>query len=183
MKKTSIAAANRILNGKSNPYDKAGFWFKDQKTGKIGVTDSYCCVMYDHNVDLSDMDTSHSPYFDDFECNRESPFPTDVTKLFEPFNNDFHEWYSDDRMENLLVKDVIDTCKAAKKDKADNSTWYEQKKFGIIFNINLMRDVCEALDSKTVGIYYPFNPLEARFMKPIVIIGENGMGLIMPMRH
>lgn len=168
MKKTSIAAVNRILKGKSNPYDKEGFWFEDTITGKIGVTDSYCAVMYDNGVEVDGYENQHA---------------VNVSKLFEPFNDNFHEWYSDDRMENLFVKDVIDMAKEIKKNKKDEYEWYRQEKFGIIFNINLMRDVCEALDSKTVGIYYPFNPLEARFMKPIVIIGENGMGLIMPMRH
>ena len=46
-----------------------------------------------------------------------------------------------------------------------------------------MRDVCEALDCKTVGIYYPMNPYDANFYKPIVVIGEKGMGLVMQMRY
>lgn len=181
MKKTSIAAVNRILNGKSHfCEDRTGFWFEDTTTGKIGVTDSYCCVMYDYNIDLSNFDTTQSPYLTE---EKKSPFPTNVSKLFDPFNNEFHEWYSDDRMENILVKDVIDMAKQAKKNSKDDPNWYHHTKGGVTFNINLMRDVCEALDSKTVGIYYPMNPYDAKFYKPIVIIGENGVGLVMQMRY
>lgn len=181
MKKTSVAAVNRILNGKSNDHGKSGFWCKDKETGKIGVTDSYCCVVYDHNVDLSEFDLAHSPYLEG--NNLESPFPTNVSDLFKPFNDEFHEWYSDDRMENIAVKEIINTAKETKKNKNEDSAWYRQEKFGIHFNINLMRDVCEALDCKEVGIYYPYSVYEKKYMKPIVIIGENGMGLVMQIHY
>lgn len=180
MKKTSIAAVNRILNGKSNPCDKLGFWFVDQHTGKFGVTDSFCCVMYDSNIDLSGFDMADSPYLKD---GYESPFPTDVSRLFNPFNNEFHEWYSDEHMDNIPVKEIIEQSKEAKKNKKDDSQWYNVNKYGIHYNIELMRAVCEALDCKTVGIYYPANPIDVKYYKPIVIIGDTGIGLVMPIKQ
>lgn len=169
MKKTSLAAFTRILKGNSNPYDTEGFYFTDTVTGKFGVTDSYCAVMYDNEVDI-EID----PNFKHREAN--------VTKLFDPFNNEFHEWYSDDRAENIPAKDVVEKQKELKKNKGNDSMWYCQNTFGIRYNVNLLRDVCEALDCKTVGIYYPAIPIGNKFYKPIVIVGENGMGLVMPMR-
>lgn len=170
LKKTSLAALTRILNGKSNPFDKEGFYFTDTATGKFGVTDSYCAVMYD-TYTIVKFPTDETPHH-----------TVNISKLFEPFNNEFHEWYSDDRTENILVKDIIESQKAVKKNKNDDSMWYCQIKYGIRYNINMMRDVCEALDCKEVGVYYPFSVYDTKYMKPIVIISENGMGLIMPLR-
>lgn len=167
LKKTSIAALTRILKGNSNPYGNEGFYFTDTITGKMGITDSYCAVMYDNAIEIDSE-------FRQREAN--------VTKLFEPFNNEFHEWYSDDRMENISVKEIIELNKAAKKRRSEDDLWYYAKNFDVNFNINLMRDVCEALDCKTVGIYYPYRPAGTNVYKPIVIIGENGMGLVMPIR-
>ena len=171
MKKTSEAAVNRILNGKSHFCgEKEGFWFRDKETGKNGVTDSYCMVMYDNYVlCVSDSD--------------DAPIDVNASTLFNPFNNEFHEWYSDDRTENISVKEIVDQCKEAKKHKNDNDLWYYANKHGITFNIQLMRDVCEALDCKEVGIYYPFPVVEKNYMKPIVVISENGMGLVMQIRQ
>lgn len=169
MKKTSEAAIARILKGKSNTLDKEGFWFKDNATGKNGVTDSFCMVMYDsYTLCISDPS--------------DAPINVNASQLFEPFNNEFHEWYSDDRTENILIKDIINLQKEAKKNKDEDPNWYQVERFGICFNINMMRDVCEALDCKEVGVYYPFSVYDTKYMKPIVIISENGMGLIMPLR-
>lgn len=169
MKKTSITAMTRILKGNSNPYGKEGFYFTDTVTGKMGVTDSFCAIMYDGEPEFEiDADFKHR------EAN--------VTRLFEPFNNEFHEWYSDERTENISVKEIIELNKAAKKRRSEDDHWYYAKNFDVNFNINLMRDVCEALDCKTVGIYYPYRPAGTNVYKPIVIIGEKGMGLVMPIR-
>lgn len=169
LKESAFSAAKRILNGKSNPYDKEGFWFKDKQTGRYGVTDSFCMVMYD----------SYVLCVNDVE---DSPIDVNASKLFEPFNDGFHEWYSDDRMDNIPVSEIVKTCKEAKKDKNGNPEWHRRERHGIYFNVNLMRDACEALGCKTVCIYYPFKPFGSNTQKPIVIIGETGMGLVMPLR-
>ena len=177
MKKTSIAAVNRIVKGTSNTYDVEGFWFKDNETGKYGVTDKYCCVMYDCNTDLSEFaeDIADGKY-------THEGFEIDANRLFYPFDNQYHEWYSDEQMDSMLVKDIIEKSKAAKKNKGNDSQWYVMNDYGIRYNIELMRNVCEALDCKTVGIYYPFRPIGKEIYKPIVIIGDTGIGLVMPMR-
>ena len=167
MNTTSVAAINRIISGKSNPYKKNGAWFQCNETGKFGVTDSYCCVLYDNDFDVS---------IDDMEY---QPISLNASKLFASFNNEF-EMYSNNHMDDVSVEEVVFMYQECNKYRKKNSMWYCLKRYGVYYSIKLLRDVCEALSSNSVKIYYPVTYTGIKSDKPIVIVGENGMGLIMP---
>lgn len=183
MKKATQSAAKRILKAETQP-SKSGFFFKDKNTGMFGVTDSFCLVMYD---DASADD------FTELEIDPNDVKQISAKDLFEPFNDRFHEFYSDDRMENIAVKDIVDMAKNMKKNSKENPFWYQvdNNGMGITYDVRLMRNACDALDTKDVGIYYPYTVYEVygdknvNTFKPIVIFAKDNhnKALVMQMRR
>ena len=168
MYSTAVTAISRIINGKSNPHKKSGAWFQCKETGRFGATDSFCCVMYDNDFDISDINIA------------QQPFSVDASNLFTSFNDEFNKWYSDNHMDNVSVDEVVDMCRECSRYKKQTSTWYRLKRYGIYYNINILRNVCEALSSSSVKIYYPVTYTGVKNDKPITIVSKNGIGLVMP---
>lgn len=180
MKKAVATAIKNIYNGKTLNESK-GFIFKDGDTGEYGVTDSFCLVKF-YDADVSELVEAIDDGADVKDLSASS--------LFEPFTERFHDFYSDDRSAILATKDIVQMAKDRKKSSKENSWWYQvdHKKFGITFDIRLMRLVCEAMDTKEVQVYYPYTVYcndNINTFKPIVILAKDNrnMGLVMQMRR
>lgn len=186
MKKATATAIKNIYNGKTLN-ERKGFIFQDKDTGDYGVTDYFCLVKF-HNADVDELTAA----VEDLCVSKANDDDVDVKKLamsslFDPFINRFHEFYSDDRYASVATKDIVQMVKNKKKESKENPDWYMVDCLGLTFDMRLMRLVCEAMDAKEVGIYYPYSVYgndNVNTFKPIVILAkDNGnMGLVMQIR-
>lgn len=178
MKKTQIAAIKSILSERGKPENHRCFVGLDKTTRRFYATDAFSLVMYENATD-EEIDVFRNDDSIEFRDN------VNATSLLKAFDEQFHEYYSDDCYELVAPKTIAERYKAAKADKSGDDLWRRVEKFGICYNVEYLKNVCNALGTKTVGIYYP---TDKKKLKPIVVVAIDdsthssyGIGVIMPM--
>lgn len=101
-------------------------------------------------------------------------------KFFESVFN--KEFYPDDWVERLYIKDVQGLITAAKKTEnwkkyADTKVML-QRRFNSCYDRRLFVEVARCIDSQRVTTHYP-----AKANQPIILSGKYGMGLVLPVIH
>ena len=180
MKAKQLTAIKRIVrpSGKKGNCFSGTFFgtFFSADNGKFTATDSFSLVMFDNITDeeLSVIQSDDSYYWKDTTNCGMLP---KCTRLFDTFDNDFHSVYSDEpcRFEMLTLKEIEAIYKTAKE---GDKEYCRTIRNGVCFNASYLRNICNALDAnpdnKKVGVYY------GNSMSPIVIYGNRGRGLLMP---
>ena len=178
MNTRQLNAIKRIVSKRGKKLKEWSFanLFVDKNTGKLSATDSYVAVVFDSHTDSDIEKFVADDKFNFIGKDSDKPTPN-MASLFDKFNRFWNDTkncdgvdYSNGLVLDTFVTDVVDEAKRAKK----NGDKYIIK-FGTGYNPNYMRNVCEAIGNKGVSLFFPVNG-----RSPIFVMGEYGIGLIMP---
>ena len=178
MNTKQLNAIKRIVSKRGKNLHEWSFanLFVDKSTGKLSATDTYAAVVFDSYTDndIEKFVADDKFNFIDKDSNKRTP---NMKGLFDKFNRFWNDTkncdgvdYSNGLVLDAFVADVIDEAKQAKKNGNKHII-----KFGTAYNPNYMRNVCEAIGNKGVSLFFPVNG-----HSPIVVMGEYGIGLVMP---
>lgn len=151
--------------------------FVDPENGRFTATDTYSLIAFDA-IEPEEFDEIRGDEKCNYITKNERTLPK-CGKLFDPFLKEYKKWYGDDCCEALTLKEIEERYKESKNDGNVRRT------FDCLYNMKWLRDICIALDGRsdydnTVSINYPKG---TNNLKPIVIFGECGYGLLMPRKQ
>lgn len=180
MLKKTISAAKRIVSNRGVHKSGKEFYFEDKKTGRCGVTDGYCLVMYGEGENIEALKATNG------HPDRKTEH-VDVSRLFEGWEEDSHNGpisrYRFVDCEYYSLKQVGELCKEA-RDAGKSVQLTEDFKC----NPALLKDTCEAMGGKAFTFWLPNDAYMQETRKvflPLVITNDEvreSWGLVMRMR-